>query len=465
MDPSREQPLGGSERKHWILVVDDSDEIRELYQMVIEAAGYEVECASSGGQALQLIRERRPDLIFSDVVMPGMDGLELMTHIRSDLAPPIPVVILSSGFDITEEEALRRGALMFVRKPVAPADLLDFIAFGLLGQRVDASTLARHRAWSTGARKRARDAAEALLERLDLAALTGRNLGQLDWFRSYFGVDSAIFVLLRDQALVVIDRAGRDGFLLGADVSERLPYCYEIIETGSSLVLADAAAHPSFAPAGEALRGIRFFAGAPLVAPGGIPIGVACLFDHDPRSFEAEDLMIVEHWSRRGSWLMKALASGQSITGHWAPAPGVVISSTLELVLDAELRLLGRQGGSLELAVFELNEPSHISSVLSRQPTRERLLGGLLGATRGAVFKRDRGPNAAQTIDRIIEELGTSVAPGGVGIASLSGAESGRLSAGELIRVAKFALDEAGGGVNRIVLRHSAQPPSLHEGP
>ena len=66
----------------------------------------------------------RPDLILLDLIMPGMDGLEFLTLLRSDLAPPIPPAILCSGFELTEEEALRRGALMFVRKPVAPAETL-----------------------------------------------------------------------------------------------------------------------------------------------------------------------------------------------------------------------------------------------------------------------------------------------------------------------------------------------------
>ena len=83
--------------------------------------------------------------------MPGMDGLEPLTRIRSDLAPPIPPAILCSGFELTEEEALRRGALMFVRKPVAPADLCEFVALGLRGERVSAETAARERAHSAAA--------------------------------------------------------------------------------------------------------------------------------------------------------------------------------------------------------------------------------------------------------------------------------------------------------------------------
>ena len=73
-----------------------------------------------GEDALQKIRRERPDLLVLDVVMPRMDGLELLLKMRSDLAPPIPPAILVSGFDLTEAEALRRGAERFLPKPVDP---------------------------------------------------------------------------------------------------------------------------------------------------------------------------------------------------------------------------------------------------------------------------------------------------------------------------------------------------------
>src|SRR5215831_3055197 len=120
-----------------ILLVDDSVDIREVYQQILEAAGYEVATAASGEEAFARAKAERFDLILSDVVMAGMDGLDLVSHLRSDLAPPLPPIILWSGFDITEAEALRRGALMFVRKPVTQEDVLDFVMFGLRRERID----------------------------------------------------------------------------------------------------------------------------------------------------------------------------------------------------------------------------------------------------------------------------------------------------------------------------------------
>ena len=113
--------------------------------------------------------------------MPGTgDGLEVLTKLRSDSAPPIPPVILLR-VRLDEQEALRRGALMFLRKPVAPADLCEFVALGLHGERAGAETAARERANSTTARMRARQSAGTLVAniRRDVEQRTG---GQMAWW-------------------------------------------------------------------------------------------------------------------------------------------------------------------------------------------------------------------------------------------------------------------------------------------
>src|SRR5438094_295448 len=102
--------------KRRILLVDDSEDIREFYQVVLEEAGYDVATAACGQEALANTRTWHPDLLLADVVMPEMDGLEMLVRLRSDFAPPLPPVILCTAFEITEQEALERGALMLLRK-------------------------------------------------------------------------------------------------------------------------------------------------------------------------------------------------------------------------------------------------------------------------------------------------------------------------------------------------------------
>src|SRR5262249_52776159 len=153
---------------------------------------------------------------------------------------------------------LRRGALMFVRKPVTQEDVLDYVMFGLRNQRIDPAARSRQRARSTTARQRARDAAAALLRRLDLDAFRRRGAGQLPLLRSYFGVDAALSAFLHGEQLIVLDGDGEAAWRFGTDVTDRVGYCFEIIETGASLVLADASTHPSFVAAGGAMKDVRF---------------------------------------------------------------------------------------------------------------------------------------------------------------------------------------------------------------
>jgi CheY-like chemotaxis protein len=439
-----------------ILLVDDSVDIREVYQQILEGVGYQVTTAASGEEAFARAKAERFDLILSDVVMPGMDGLDLVSHLRSDLPPPLPPIILWSGFDITEAEALRRGALMFVRKPVTQEDVLDFVVFGLRRERIDPVARAKQRARSTSARQRARDTAIDLLARLDADALRRRTAGQLRWLRSYFGVSTAMSVILRGEQLVVLDADGQAPWQPGVDVSAHLVYGFEIIETGASLVLPDAATHPSFVTAGGVLEGIRFFAGVPLIGPEGVTVGVACLFDGSPRMFQAEDLLILEQVGRRASELIDALVAGRPTEQGWSTSPGMAIASTFEWLLDVELRLLARYGGSLELAVVELADPVRISEVLAHGSDRERLAGGVLAPNRGAVFKRDRGSGSARVMDELFRSLAAKSIHHVAGIVSVADPDTARIGASGLIRIASLALERAlqsDGGMRRVVFR------------
>ena len=80
-----------------VLVADDSAEMRALIREALEAEGYEVIAVGSGGQALREMSSRRPDLVITDLLMPGMSGFSLRALMlrRADLAD-IPVIVLSA---------------------------------------------------------------------------------------------------------------------------------------------------------------------------------------------------------------------------------------------------------------------------------------------------------------------------------------------------------------------------------
>src|SRR5687768_10553871 len=110
--------------KSRILVIDDEAEIRRSVRMILEYEGYDVVEASSGPEGVALAEKESPDLIFLDVKMPGMDGLEALQRIKAN-NDATPVVIISGhGTVTTAVEATKAGAFDFIEKPLASERVL-----------------------------------------------------------------------------------------------------------------------------------------------------------------------------------------------------------------------------------------------------------------------------------------------------------------------------------------------------
>ena len=112
-----------------ILAVDDEEDICRLLQFVLEREGYVVRTALSGVEALQRVDEKLPDLIICDIMMPHMDGEELLRRLktRSD-TQNIPVVMLTARTgDQVVEEVWNLGAELYLSKPFSPLELLSFV--------------------------------------------------------------------------------------------------------------------------------------------------------------------------------------------------------------------------------------------------------------------------------------------------------------------------------------------------
>ncbi len=111
-----------------VLVVDDEINIVRLIQVNLERHGYQVETANNGVQALAKIRDSRPDLLVSDVMMPEMDGFELLANVRRDPAlMDLPVIMLTAkAQDRDVMEGYKTGADMYLTKPFNPAELITF---------------------------------------------------------------------------------------------------------------------------------------------------------------------------------------------------------------------------------------------------------------------------------------------------------------------------------------------------
>jgi CheY-like chemotaxis protein len=108
-----------------VLVVDDSADMRSLLKDVLEYAGYEVVAAASGGRALAEMNARRPDLVITDLLMPGMSGFTLRsTMLRSPALAAIPVIVLSAYWR-RPSDTLEAGAVL--AKPLNIDRLLDAV--------------------------------------------------------------------------------------------------------------------------------------------------------------------------------------------------------------------------------------------------------------------------------------------------------------------------------------------------
>jgi CheY-like chemotaxis protein len=113
-----------------VLAVDDDERARELLRVVLVAEGYRVVTAASGPDALEAIRARIPDILLIDLVMPGMDGMEVCRRARQLAGGGKMSIVVLSGMD---DAAMRRAALeagvdAFLTKPFLRSELRDCLA-------------------------------------------------------------------------------------------------------------------------------------------------------------------------------------------------------------------------------------------------------------------------------------------------------------------------------------------------
>lgn len=114
------------EHKPVILVVDDQQANVRLLQIALEPKGYEVHCAYDGRQALEKVQEKRIDLILLDVMMPGMDGVEVKRKLNeSPSTADIPVIFVTGRDSVSDKvEGFNLKADDYVTKPFEPEELL-----------------------------------------------------------------------------------------------------------------------------------------------------------------------------------------------------------------------------------------------------------------------------------------------------------------------------------------------------
>jgi len=129
-----------------ILVIDDEAAIRDAMRMILEYEGYECLLAPTGQDGITMVEREAPDLVFLDIKMPGMDGLEVLDRIRV-MADGLPVVMISGHATVsTAVDATKRGAFDFIEKPLESERVLVTVRNALDQSRLVTENRALRRA-------------------------------------------------------------------------------------------------------------------------------------------------------------------------------------------------------------------------------------------------------------------------------------------------------------------------------
>lgn len=117
--------------KQHVFFVDDEPKVRKMVGRTLEQADLEVSCFASGGDCLEQLRCRTCDLLITDVKMPEMDGIELLTAVKR-IIPSLPVLVITGYGDIRMAvNALKIGALDFIEKPLDRHSFLSAVESAL----------------------------------------------------------------------------------------------------------------------------------------------------------------------------------------------------------------------------------------------------------------------------------------------------------------------------------------------
>lgn len=293
----------GTYRPERVLVVDDTAAVRELALMTLAAIGFEVHEAVDGASALVVARSVVPDCILLDLMMPGMDGLEVCRSLRADpVTADCTILMLTSVNEAADKaEAFSAGADDYIVKPFSPRDLGVRVGAAMRRHREDRATsspapdvpLVRD---LVGGNEAARMEAVRNYRILDapptamfdrITALAARLLG----------VPTAVVSIVDTDRVWFLSRHGLGDL---TEIGREPGLCATTVLGDQSWIVADAAADPRTLAhplvAGE--FGLRFYAGAPLITSEGHRLGAMSVWDTVPRLLTPSQLAILEEVAR-----------------------------------------------------------------------------------------------------------------------------------------------------------------------
>ncbi|MEO3415824.1 response regulator [Roseovarius sp. CAU 1744] len=112
-----------------VLLIEDEPNIIEAIRFILSRDGWDVRTHSNGGDAVDAVRARMPDVVILDVMLPGKSGFDILTEIRADAAvSQIPVLMLTARGQAKDREmAERAGASQYMTKPFSNAEILETV--------------------------------------------------------------------------------------------------------------------------------------------------------------------------------------------------------------------------------------------------------------------------------------------------------------------------------------------------
>src|SRR5947199_9303828 len=213
-----------------ILVVDDVPENVRLLEAVLVSRGYEVVTANDGRAALERVQTAEPDLILLDVMMPGLDGYAVCSHLRAnDATAVLPVIMVTSSVGQEKKKAIEAGADDFIPKPFNHDELLTRVRSLLRIKRYHDTIKALNRTLE--------ERVEAQVEELGRVRQLGRFLSpQVAEAIVSSGDESILRSHRREVAVFFADLRGWTSFVDGVEPEELLRVLREFHDTIGRLV-------------------------------------------------------------------------------------------------------------------------------------------------------------------------------------------------------------------------------------
>jgi CheY-like chemotaxis protein len=347
-----------------LLIVDDSEDQQDTYEMLLESEGYDIVKAADGAAGLRAVRALRPDVVLLDMMMPDVDGLQFLRRLPIECGPRLPPVIAISGFAAYRDEALRLGAFAFLSKPMEVDVLHSAVRNAVAAAPLPVEVVQHNREDVIASRARGEELRAELVAELTPLALDDirvRLRALAEWLQRYYGFGGTFIQLLHGGELrIEAARGGLAPFVEGHSYPRELSWCSDVIDAGSTLVLCDPGHHPLpyFAHHPQARGGIRFYAGVPLTTWSGAVIGTLCMCDLEPHVVHAEDMRLFEALGLHVAHALEEVASGADTDDFVIDVAALFAPEMLPLFVHASVQRAARTGGVVGVAIVRLADGS-----------------------------------------------------------------------------------------------------------